>query len=110
MKGLAQKLTEDNLIIKNYIIVPSSEKLHTHKLFMLTEEFCLELATLVKNPYDPIRPKYKCDHSGRPHGTARGAVTQEIWEHFGDVRYLKILKFKEDEKDNSVLEEYINKI
>lgn len=111
MKRLAQQLTEDNLIIKNYIICPSSQNFATHKLFELSEEFCQEIAdrTDQGQRYElSSRYIYSCNGvdnvNGIRFGRAQGAVMRAIGNHFGDVRYLKIIKIQEHEKDNSVPE------
>ena len=117
MKGLANKLTEDNLIIKNYVIVPSSEKFATHTLFSLPKELCLELTEKMDQGQRYAlgsRYIYSCNGTDNVKGirfeSPIGAVQRAIWKHFGDVKYLKIIKFQENEKNNSVLKESVDQI
>jgi hypothetical protein len=111
MKRLAQQLTEDNLVIKNYVIAPSSEKFATHMLYNLPRYICEELADRIDRGYyfpPELRYAYRCsditDETGIPCVTPSGALRRAIYKHFGDVKYLKIIKIQEDEKDNSVPE------
>jgi hypothetical protein len=118
MKGLAIKLTEDNLVIKNYVIVPSSAKFATHNYFSLPEVLCQEMVDKQNRGQRyslDSRYIYSCagfssNHKGIEFGTAKAAVQTAIWEHFGDIRYLKIIKIEDDEETNSIPKETLDSI
>ena len=118
MKGLAKKLTEDNLVIKNYVILASGEKHHTHTLLDLPQELCEELADKNDKGYGYMlreRYFYTCNGKsktslGLPFLTAKGVVQRVLWDHFGDVKYLKIIKIEDNEKDNSISEKAVEKV
>jgi hypothetical protein len=118
MKPVVQQLTEDNLVIKNYVIVPSSKRFATHNLYEIGEDLCQEMADKedrglrysLNSRYTYSCEGFSAHHNGIQYGTAKAAVQRAIYEHFGDLRYLKIIKLQDDEKDNSVSEEALDKI